>query len=215
MAEDSRQYAAVRGGLNDGVQQAVKANSQNEQLVAQGLPPYTEMSRRGLGWQVMDTSATAAVVVRPSTTAGLTLWNGEVGSTAKSYVIDSVKVFNLVSTAALSDFSVWVCIHPTGMAAPTADITAIKSMNGKIAYTGAAIVDTAASVADNGWFPIGSTANVIHGVGVTPSHAISIPVEGRFVIPPTAAISVNVVASIVGLTFTHGFSWFEVALPNE
>lgn len=193
---------------------SAKANYLGEQLVAQGLPPLTAMSIQNKGWQVMNTSALAALVVRPSTVAGLTLYNNNTSASDIVFVIDTIKVFNLVTTAALSDFSVWACIHPTGMTAPTADITAIKSMSGlATAYSGGAIVDTGATVVDNGWFPVSTQANVIHGVGVTPSHALSIPVEGRFVIPPTAAISVTVVASIVGLTFTHGFSWWELELP--
>lgn len=193
---------------------SAKANYLGEQLVAQGLPPLTAMSIMNKGWQVMNTSAIAALVIRPSTAAGLTLYNNNTSNSNVVFIIDTIKVFNLVTTAALSDFSVWACIHPTGMTAPTADITAIKSMSGlATAYSGGAIVDTGATVVDNGWFPVSTQANVIHGVGVTPSHALSIPIDGRFVVPPTAAISVHVVASIVGLTFTHGFSWWELELP--
>lgn len=192
---------------------SANSNYRNEQLTAQGLPPYAQLSIENKGWQVMDTTATAAVVVRPSTVAGLTLYNNNASATNICFVIDTIKVFNLVTTAALSDWSVWACVHPTGMTAPTADITAIKSMSGlATAYSGGAIVDTGATVVDNGWFPISNNANVTHGVGVTPGHALSIPVDGRFIIPPTAAISVNVVASITGLTFTHGFSWWEMEL---
>lgn len=193
---------------------SAKANYLGEQLVAQGLPAYTGMSLMNKGWQVMDTSATAAVVVRPSTTAGLTLYNNNTPASNIVFVIDRIFAFGLVSTAALSDWSVWACVHPTGMTAPTADITAIKSMSGlATTYGGGAIVDTGATVVDNGWFPVSNGANVIHGVGVTPNHTAAIPVEGRFIVPPTAAISMNVVASIVGLTFTHGFSWYEIELP--
>lgn len=189
-------------------------NYSDEQLVAQGLPPYTEMTRRNLGWQVMNTSAVAALVVRPSTAANATLYNNNTSASQIALVIDRLFAFNLVTTAALSDWSLWACIHPTGRAADTADITAFKSMSGKSgSYSGAAIFDNGATVTDDGWFPVTETPNVIHGVGVTPSHAISVPIEGRFVIPPTAAISLHVVASIVGLTFTCGFSFYELKVP--
>lgn len=204
----------LRRSLDSGAPVSSYATYAGDQSVVQHLPAYTEITRRNKGWQVMNTAALAALIVRPSTVAGLTLYNGNTAASQVALIIDSVKVFNLVTTAALSDWSVWACIHPTGMTAPTADITAIKSMSGlATAYGGGAIVDTGATVVDNGWFPIGANANVTHGVGVTPGHAVSIPVEGRFIIPPTAAISVTVVASIVGLTFTHGFSWYEDVLP--
>src|SRR3990167_9210435 len=168
--DDSRLQAFQRGGSADATFRYIRSNEEQELLTAQGLPPYTELTRRGRGWQVMDTSATAAVVVRPSTVAGLTVYNGETGATAKSYVIDRVGAFNLVTTAALSDWSIWACIHPAGMTAPTADITAIKGMNGGT-YAGSAIVDTAATVTDNGWFPIvagpiGNPGTVTPGVAV-------------------------------------------------
>lgn len=186
----------------------------DEQIVAQGFPPYTEMSRRNLGWQVMNTSAVAALVVRPSTTAHGTLYNNNTTASQIALVIDRVFAFNLVSTAALSDWSLWACIHPTGRAADAADITAFKSMSGlATAYPGGARFDNGATVTDDGWFPVTNNANVIHGVGVTPSHAVAVPIEGRFVIPPTAAISLAPVASIVGLTFTVGFSFYEIKLP--
>lgn len=189
------------------------SNYRNEQLVAQGLPPYAQLSLENKGWQVMDTSATPAVIVRPSTVAGLTLYNNNTTSSNICFVIDRMFAFGLVSTAALSDYSLWACVHPVGMTKPTADITTINSMSGfATAYAGGAVVDTGATVTDNGWFPVSNNANVIHGVGVTPNHALSVPAEGRFIIPPTAGFSINVVASITGLTFTHGFSWYELEL---
>src|SRR3990167_9827843 len=127
--DDSRLQAFQRGGASDSTFRYVRSNEDQELLTAQGLPPYTELSRRGRGWQVMDTTATAAVVVRPSTVAGLTIYNGETGATARSYVIDRVGAFNLVTTDTIAGWSVWGCIHPAGMTAPTADITAIKSYN--------------------------------------------------------------------------------------
>lgn len=204
----------LRRSRDSGAPVSATASYNNAQLTAADWPPYTELSRRNKGWQVMNTSALAALVVRPSTVANLTLYNGNTAASEIALIIDRVFAFNLVTTAALSDWSVWGCVHPTGMTAPTADITAIKSMSGlATAYGGGAIADTGATVVDNGWFPLSTQANVIHGVGVTPGHALAIPIEGRIIIPPTAALSVTVVASIVGLTFTTGFSWYEDVLP--
>jgi len=211
--DDSRQIGFQRGGTSANTFQYLRSNSEQELIVAQGLPPYAELSRRGLGYQVMDTSAIAALVVRPSTVAGLTLYNGATGSTAKSYVIDRVGAFNLVSTDAIAGWSVWGCVHPAGFTAPTADITAIKSMNGGT-YAGAAIVDTGATVTDNGWFPI-VAGPIGNPGGVTPGPAVVASLDGRIIVPPTGAFSINVVASLATWTFTHFISWYEILLPNE
>ena len=208
MPEESRLYASVRGGANDGEQRFIEANQSRELLVAQGFPRYTELSRRGYGWQVMDTSATAAVVVRPSTVAGLTLWNGEAASTGKVYVIDRVGAFNLVTTDAVHAWSLWGCLHPS-MVAPTADITAIKGYAGGT-YSGLASVDTGATVLDSGWFIL-STFGVVGNPGTTtPGNALVFDTDGRFIVKPGAGFSINVVASLTGDTFTHMISWFEV-----
>ena len=199
--------ARVRGGTLDGNDSYVATSGNHELLVAQGLPRLTELSRLGYGWQVMNTAALAAVVVRPSTVAGLTLYNG---STDKNYVIDRVGAFNLVTTDAIHDWSVWGCLHPAGFTAPTADITAIKGYSG-LTYAGAAIVDTGATVTDNGWFILDVAGSKVGNPGtVTPGTAVVCDTDGRFIVPPTGAFSINVVASLVGDTFTHLISWWEI-----
>lgn len=185
----------------------------DEQIFAQGFPPYAEMSRRNLGWQVMNTTAVAGLVVRPSTTAHGTLYNNNTSASQIALVIDRLFVFNLVTTAAISGYSLWACIHPTGRAADAADITAFKSMSGlATAYAGGARFDNGATVTDDGWFPVGEP-RLTGGVTTAPSGAMAIDVEGRFIIPPTAAISLAPVSTIVGLTFTVGFSFYEIKLP--
>ena len=179
--------------------------------VAQGSLPYQEMTRQGDGWQVMNTSALAALVVRPSTLSNLTLWNGELAG-GKSYVVFRVMAFNLVSTAAEARAGIWLCSHPVNMTAPTADITAIKSTRGKATYAGRAVVDTNATVVDDGWFPWGDGKFDVEPTGVLPG-AISTPrIDGAIIIPPQAGLSIQVVAGVVGNTYTCGFHWFEKVL---
>jgi hypothetical protein len=212
--DDSRLLGFQRGGASTEAFRYLRSNSEQELLTAQGLPPYTELSRRGRGWSAMTTAAVAGLVVRPDTVAKFTLWNGETGPTARSYVIDRVWAFNLVTTAAISGYSIWACVHPAGMAAVTADITAINSMNGGSAYTGSARLDVGATVADDGWFPL-NTGTLTGGVTTAPSGAQVVDVGGRFIVQPTGGFSIQVVSTIVGLTFTTGLSWYEVLLDNE
>ena len=210
MADTAQIHAVHRGGATDGVPNGIQMNTQREVFVAQGLPPYTEMARRG-GFSVMNTTALAALVVRPSTVANLTLFNNEAAG-GKSYVIDRLFAFNLVSTAAQARHGLWACVHKP-MAKPTADITAIASSSGKN-YGGLAVVDTGATVADDGWFPWGPWGDV-EPTGVLPGGILTVNVEGRLIVPPGCGISTQVVSSVVGNTYTTGFSWYEVVIPTE
>ncbi len=97
------------------------------------------------------------------------------------------------------------------MTAPTADITTVNSTSGVTTYAGAAIVDTGATVVDNGWFPIGRPF-MTGGVTTAPSGAIAEDV-GWLLIPPTGGMSLQVVSTITGLTFTTGFHFYETQVP--
>ena len=65
-----------RGGTNSGQTFAVASNEANEQLVAQGMPPYTDLARSNSGWSSMAVLAVAQLVVRPTVTAAFEIWNG-------------------------------------------------------------------------------------------------------------------------------------------
>jgi len=154
----------------------------------------------------MATAAVAALVVRPSTLAKVTLRNGE-ATGGKKYVIDRVFAHNLVGVAN-SSYGIWLCVHPVGMSAVTDDIAARGSSNG-IAYSGNSEFDLAATVDNDGWFPYG---NAGHAVTVTvPGGQLDVPIEGRIILPPTAGLSVQVVADTTGATFTCGVSWYELS----
>ena len=216
---DSTDYRrSLMSGILRGAtgEQKMEVNEKGELLVAQGLPPYAEMTRLGDGWSVIQTTATAGLVVRPSTVAAITLYNGEL-ATGKSYVIDRIFTHCLVSGAEQGRFSIWACIHPSGMTAPTADIAAsatnLVGHSGK-RYAGRAIVDVGATVVDNGWYPYGSSVDY-EPTGVLPGAAISVPIEGRLIVPPTGAISVTVVASMADSTYCSGISWYESVLDLQ
>ena len=185
-----------------------QANKFREQLVAQGLPRYTEMTRLGQGWQVITTTGVAGLVVRPSTLSLATLFNNEAGGGA-SYIIDRIFAFNLVSTAVVGQAGLWICMHPQ-ITKPTADITAFRGYTGKQGHPGGAILDVDATVLDQGWFPVGVSQNLVNGI--TPGALLEFLPEGRFIVPPQQAISVQVVSNVVGNTYTVGFGWYEVQL---
>ena len=206
-----------RGGPARGGEKAVETTPSGDQFVAAGLPPYAELTRQGGGYSVIAISALVGLVVRPSTTAQITLWNGE-GTGGKSYVIDRLFTHNLVSTAALSFYSLWATVHPSGMTNPGVDIarsaTNITGNSGK-KYNGMAVVGVAESVDDNGWYPW-ATSTEVTTAGVVPGSHLSVDVEGRLIVPPQGGISLTNVCSIAStVTFCTGLSWYEMQLDLE
>lgn len=188
------------------------ANEKSEQLVAQGLPPYTEMTRKGNGWHVMSVVAVAGLVVRPSTTAAFEIWNGyAVGG--KSLLIDRLFWHNLVSTNVVEGFSGWAAVT-TAKAAPSAGANVITRGNSGKAYGGPVIAALGTTVIDSGWFPWGNGFTKGAG-GVVPFGAIEARVEGRLIVPPQCALCLHVVASLVGDTFTQGAGWYEEQISIE
>jgi hypothetical protein len=144
-------------------QTQVDANEKNEILVAQGLPPYAEMVRKGVSWATMSTSAVAGLVVRPTTTAAFEIFNGY-SSGGKSLIIDRMFFFNLVSTNVIEGFSGWAAVT-AAKAAVTTGSFAVRGSNGK-AYGGPVIAAASTTVIDSGWFPW--TNAYQKGAGVVP-----------------------------------------------
>jgi hypothetical protein len=170
-------------------------------------PIQMQWTAKGYGWEAMNTGALAALVVRPSTTSMITLYN----NSAKNFVIERAFAHNLVAVA-LSDFNLWLCVHPVGMTAPAGNnITVRNSLSGLAAGT-EGVMDTAEAVTDNGWFPWGESGKT--ATVTTPGGSINAPVNGRIILPPTAGISVQVVSITTSSTFTVGLHWFSVPITE-
>ena len=157
----------------------------------------------------IQTAATAGLVVRPSTVAGLTIWNGS-NDGGKSLVIDRLFTFNLVSTASQSFFSLWYCLH-LRMTKPTAEIVTLRGTGDGREPDMSITVDAGATVLDHGWFPCG-VAGETEEVGVLPGGMVEFNANGRLIVPPQHAISLQVVSSIITDTFTSGASWWRMQL---
>ncbi len=208
-----RSEGKIRSGSDSGEEKALAVSDLGDQYVIQGGTPYAELTRLGGGFSAIATAATNALVVRPSTVAQFTLWNGE-SAGGKSYVIDRLFTHNLVSTNALSFFGIWACVHPKGMTDPGEDVAAsatnVTGNSGKV-YDGNAVVGVGETVIDNGWYPWSFSTEVTTAT-VLPGAHISVDVEGRLIVPPQGGLSLTVVASLTTQTFTTGCSWFEVQL---
>ena len=184
------------------IQQYVKATEQGELVTADITRVWTA---KGYGRQAMATAAVAAVVVRPSTTAIASLYN----TSSNNFFIERAFAHELVS-AAVTTANIWLCVHPKGtiVAAYANDITARAATNGSDPQ-GDGYFDIEDTVVDSGWFPWSEN----YGYALTtatPSVVLMANVNGRIVVPPTAGISISVVASVNTATFTCGFHWFTV-----
>jgi hypothetical protein len=205
---------AIQGAVRNGnaiAQATVALNQLGELLVAAGLPPYTEMVRKGKAWATMSTSAVAGLVVRPTTVAALELWNGNnVGG--PSLIVDRLFYFNLVSTNVVEGFSGWAQVTAS-KAAPSSASLVTRGASGK-PYNGSVVNAVGATVIDSGWFPWTQAYQKGAG-GVVPFGAVVANVEGRLIVPPQCSLCLHVVSSLVGQTFTQGASWFEEQIALE
>ena len=206
---DAIQIAQRRGNTN--LQGTAAGNELNEQLVAQGLPPYAEMARKGQGWGTMSTAAVAGLVVRPTVTAAYEIFNGyPLGG--KSLVIDRIFAHNLVGIVAANSFVLWAGVASV-KAAVTSGSFVVRGHSGK-PYGGPVIAAASTTVVDPGWFPwaIGGTASV--GTALPMSGCVA-EVAGRLIVPPQCSLCLHVVSSTTALTFTQGAQWFEEQLTLE
>ena len=209
-----RSQGVERGGKDAGEDKAIAVDNLGSQYAVASAAPYAELTRLGGGWSAIATSAVVGLVVRPSTTAQFTLFNGN-SAGGESYVIDRLFTHNLVSTSALSLYSIWACVHPAGMTDPGEDITASASNvtgNSGKTYNGNAVVGVAETVIDNGWYPWATSVEVTQATTLPGSHLVA-EVAGRLIVPPQGGISLTVVASLTStVTFTSGLSWYEIQL---
>lgn len=181
------------------------ANGRGDSLVALGMPGVAEVVRMRESYGAIAATAVAPVVALPTTTAQLSLWNGEQQG-GKSYVIDSVFAHVVVSAGVATGVGIVGMINKRAAAQMVADITPF-GLAGHV-YAGSGIVDVGATVVDDGWHPIG---NSIIGPASQVAMNVDIPVNGLYIVPPGGAFSIAVVANTVTtITAKMGFRWHEM-----
>jgi hypothetical protein len=191
---------------------------QLEVLVAAGKAPYTEICRLGRAFQVTNTTAVAAAVAIPTTTAGLQLYNGEPDG-GRSYVIDFISASNVVSAATAAQASLVCIVGQVREAVPTNSALVAKKLNGlgggtndtkaRTVLTGTTLPATTGIAAD--WIPVGPSA-AKPGVAATPGYSLYYEPNGRIIVPPGRFFAVQVIANVVGETFVHCIAWHELQL---
>lgn len=211
MATQGIEIKAKRGG-GSGEELHVGSSLLGDLSISQVLPYGALLTGVGESYTAITTAAVAAIVDEPATTALFTLYNNE-SDGGKTFIIERIFCFQDIGSAPEARFSLWACVHPIGRAADTADITLINNLRGVSSYGGNAILDVGATVTNDGWTPWESGDSLT--VASLSGPALSANVDGRMLVPPSAAVSLQVVASTIDLDFTTGFHWREVQLDLE
>ena len=183
-------------------------------LTAAYGPRRAQWVAEGKGYRVIEATATAGVAALPTTTAGLTLQNGEPDN-GKWYVIHSVFATCEASAAAVETAYIAHCIGMNRVAAATQDLalTSVKPLLGGAGpYSGTAILDLAATVVDDLWMPISNV--VSNAVASNGEFSIVAQLDGLVVLKPKAQYSLELLATTTGVTGRLGIVWFEVD-PTE
>lgn len=158
---------------------------------------------------VITTTPIAGLIVRPTTVALGTLWNGA-NEGGNVLVIDRAYCYQEVSGAAQGFFGLWYCMH-LEMTKPTNDIITLRGTgDGSEPDLSKTVYDVGATVLNDGWFPIGP-AGEVEEVGTTiPGAQTEWECNGRLIVLPRHGISFHVVAATVNEDFTVGCSFWNV-----
>lgn len=179
-----------------------------EWLVLQSLPPLAEIVRMGNSYAAIQAAAVAPVTVLPSTTAQVSLWNGEADN-GKSYVIDSVFGLVVVSAAAATNLGFAAMLNTGKKVQPAGSTLVQRGLSGK-AYGGKGAVVLAATVTDDGWVPLGPS---VPGPASQIGMSFDYEVNGLYIVPPGGLFSMAALANTVTtITVRMGLRWHEVPL---
>jgi hypothetical protein len=178
-------------------------------LDAQGPLGYARLAQHHES--AITASAVAGLVARPTTTALVTIFNGEALG-GKSLVIDRLFCFQFVSGGAQAMFQLWYCNHTQliNVAKPANDITTLRGTgDGREPDLGTVRVNVGATVLDDGWFPVGGWGEA-EEAGVLPGGGTEWECDGRLIVQPKAALSLHVSAGTINEDFTVGASWWRM-----
>lgn len=191
----------------------IHINPRGDLIVTQALPEEAELVRLGDSYAVMG-AAVALVTAVPTTTAGLSLWNGEPAN-GKSYVIDSCGVMDVAVDATQTDQTAIVAMmNKTPVTAPTDAALTIVSLNGRSAYGGKARTLSLGSVTNDGWIPLGNSVAGAAAVAGSAWKVTDISVRGLYIVPPGGMFSIAGIKVAAAASGSRYFiRWHEVLFP--
>lgn len=187
-----------------------------EQIVAEGLPPLTEIVRLGNSWQALFTTGVAAATAIPTTTSLLSLNNFST-ALGLSYIIESFGTYEGVVDATQTDVTMLMAmLNKAGSAQASAGtlVSTIQSLSGKGTYGGTGILRSAATVVNDTWFPhetLGSMAAAAAGANFKVNE---VKARGLYIVPPGGTFSIAAVkaAAAAALQQFAFIRWHEVRL---
>lgn len=205
----------IVGGSSDGQYATLRSNELGHQLVSGGLPPYTEMVRRGDRWKVTTATPFTPLVVLPTTLAALEVKNNRFGYVM---VIDTIFSWQLLGTAVVETHTPWAQVGAAVVSANTALVE--YSANGKDSVISALATEAVCAinqtVVANGWevFP-GSSMN-FGLAAATPGGANVGQVDGRLVVPYGKSVHVHCTSSVATASSKHvGVTWYWATITNQ
>ena len=186
-----------------------------EALNAPGVAPYEEVTRRGLSFHIITTTATASVVAPGTTTAAVGIFNTAADG-GKSIILDALFAINKVGHATLGQSGL-ICVLGQTRVVALGGVLVVRKNNGYGAgadtvadvKAGGAILDSVTGVAI-GWIPVGPTVNM--SVVSLPGCVLFAPINGRLIIPPGRQFGIDVMSSNVENTWLVGAMWHEAVL---
>ena len=199
------------------VSQIGQAVGQTGLLTNQGNAPYTELARQGI-WNVATVTAFAPIIAFPTTVARLEIFNNSAaaGPLITLQIID-LFAFQLLGTAATQTYAIWAAVATE--AAPSSTALSVFSQSGKPLFTSGAsssiITGVGTTMVANGWRPWG-TVQAWGTAAATPGNSLVAEVHGKLLVPPGAALHLQVVGSLAtASTFqTLGASFAAVVQNN-
>lgn len=214
MGSDVIVYGTRRGGAGAGTTVPFEANEQNEQIVAAGLLPFTEMTRRARGFVVQTATPFAAIVGLPTTLAKLELKNGH---PTRSMVIEGIWSWQLLGTAVVWSHTPWAQVGTAVVSAVAALLVADGKGNSYTGAAGAAVVPAVdQTVVANGWRAFrGATMN-FGLAAATPGGLCYGEVDGALIVPPGKSLHVAVSGSVNTASAFHcGAAGYFADITNE
>ena len=191
--------AALRGRRRTDKKEEVElaANGANELLVAQGLPPYTEMAARYDTWQIQTSTLLAPLNAVPTTTAALEIWCNI--SSDDTFIVESLFADQILGTAAAQAYAIYACVSAAKAVPSLTALTVTNVMGDSGSYTSAVgsplVTGVGTTVVANGWRPYGvSPGSALQAA--TPMHSWEAPINGRLLVRPGRSLFLHIVGSL-------------------
>ena len=202
---------------SDSEEKALHADRHGNLYVSKGMPDYADLVRQNKVWTLGQATATAAVIgsTYPTTACQLLMYNNESEGSGKSYMIITVGAVQIGAGAALAAWNIIYGVTQIKQTTlPTGDITiaSARPMRGNGgAYPGRALFDLAPTLdVDPLYKPLPvHTGHASNPVNSLAGPALSFPINGLIILPPSSGLALHVVAADVGVTTRLNVVWAE------